>query len=198
MMNTVKLLSIFGLFLFATAATGQAQINPDIKSKLDAYIEYSNQQNWDKAFDLLYPKLFAQVSKQDLVNLMKDAEADGMSIQMNNARITSTSAPFEEGTETFVRVEYEADVIVNIVKDGIYDAPKAVQAMEEQFKSTYGRKVNWDASKRTFEIRAKKSIMAIRTDNKKDWYLVEINMDQPELMNALFPASVMEALVRVE
>jgi hypothetical protein len=146
----------------------------------------------------LYPKLFTRVAKKDLVDLMMGMETDGMSLQMSNTRITSTSVPVSEGNETFVRVEYVADLKVKIEKDGMYDAPKAITSIEQQFQTTYGTKqVKWDGSKNEFQIVARKSMMAIET-SKNDWKLVEINMDQPDLMAYLFSGSIMDALVRVD
>jgi hypothetical protein len=197
-MNTIKFFFILSAVLFTSVLKGQATINPAIKSTLDAFIEHSNKKEWDKAFDLLYPKLFTKVAKQDLVDLMAGMEADGMSLNMQNTRITSTSVPVEEGNETFVRVEYVADLEVDIMTEGMYDYPKAIAAIDEEFKNTYGgSNVKWVADNKQFKIIARKAMMAIETENGS-WKLVEINMDQPELMEYLFSPSIMEALVRLE
>jgi hypothetical protein len=197
-MNTRKFFFILSVVLVSFQLKGQAFINPDIQSSLDAFIQHSNNKEWDKAFDLLYPKLFTRVAKQDLVDLMLGMEADGMSLRMSNTRITSTSVPVVEGNETFVRVEYVADLTVQIEKDGIYDSPKAIQAIDEQFRNTYGQqRVKWNEGKHDFQIIAQKAMMAIQTEDKS-WKLVEINMDQPELMEYIFSPSIMQSLVRIE
>ncbi len=197
-MNAIKFFFILIAVLFTSALKSQAVINPDIKSSLDAFIDYSNQQNWDKAFGLLYPKLFNKVPKQDLVDLMVGMESDGLSLKMSNTRITSTSVPVEEGNETFVRVEYESDMDVVVETGGIYDHPKAILAMEQQFNGTYGdSNVRWSEDSKKYQVIANKAMMAIKTGNES-WKLVEINMDQPALMEYLFSPSIMAALVRIE
>jgi hypothetical protein len=197
-MNTRKIFFIISVVLFSFQLKGQAFINPDIQSSLDAFIQHSNNKEWDQAFDLLYPKLFTRVAKQDLVDLMLGMEADGMSLKMSNTRITSTSVPVVDGDETFVRVEYVADLTVQIDKDGIYDSPKAIQAIDEQFRNTYGQqRVKWNEGKHDFQIIAQKAMMAIQTADKS-WKLVEINMDQPDLMEYIFSPSIMQSLVRIE
>lgn len=197
-MNTIKFFFILSAVLFTSVLKGQATINPEIKSTLDAFIDHSNKKEWDKAFDLLYPKLFTKVAKQDLVDLMAGMESDGMSLNMQNTRITSTSVPMEEGNETFVRVEYVADLQVDIMTEGMYDYPKAIAAIDEEFKSTYGgSNVKWVSDNKQFKIIARKAMMAIGT-GEGNWKLVEINMDQPELMEYLFSPTIMQALVRLE
>ncbi len=197
-MNTIKSFFILTAILCSSMLMGQASINPAIQATLDGFIEQSNNQEWDKAFDYMYPKMFDQVSKADLVDMMKSTEQDGMTIQVDNVKITSTSVPYEENGETFVRVEYVSDMDVQLKSGGMYDYPKATYAMKEQFENSFGTSnVKWDETNKEFNIRAKKSMMAINTGGDV-WKMVEINMDQPALMEYLFPEGVMEALVRVE
>lgn len=196
-MNTLKLFFILCMVLFTSVIRGQATINPGIKSTLDAFIAYSNSQDWDKAFDLLYPKLFTKVSKQELVDLMGGQEAEGMILKMQNTRITSTSVPVVEGSETFVRVEYVADMEADIIPGGMYDYPKSITALDEQFRAVYGSSnVKWNADGKEFQIIVRKAIIAVE-NGKDNWTIVEINMDQPALMEYLFSPTIMDALVRI-
>ena len=195
-MKFFKSFLLVGALSLQVLAHGQAVINPAIETTLNQFIEYSNKQDWDKAFDLLYPKLFTKVAKQDLMDVMTGMEADGLSLQMANTHITSTSVPVKEGDETFVRVQYVSDLTVNIKTGGLYDYPKSIQAIEEQFKATYGAtNVKWDAGAKQFHIVANKAMIAIEGQDGA-WKLVEVNMDQPALMESLFSPAVMDALVR--
>ena len=199
MMNVKKFFFLFSAVLFSFALKGQASVNPAIQAKLDEFIQLSNNQEWDKAFDLLYPKLFTKVPKQDLVDIMVGMESDGLMLNMTNTKITSTSVPVQVGDETFVKVTYTADLRVSIRPNGLYDAQKSMLAIEEQFQKTYGvENVKLDMDRKQYQIKASKSMMAIKTGNVEDWKLVEINMDQPDLMTSLFPATVMETLVRTQ
>jgi hypothetical protein len=196
-MNTIKFLFIMSAVLFTSVLKGQATINPAIKATLDAFIAHSNNQDWDKAFDLLYPKLFTKVSKQELVDLMGSQEAEGMTLKMQNTRITSTSVPITEGSETFVRVEYVADMEADIIPGGKYDYPKSITALDEQFKAIYGgSNVKWNADGKEFQIIVRKAIIAVE-NGKDNWTIVEVNMDQPALMESLFSPNIMDALVRI-
>ena len=104
-MSTIKSFFVLSAVLFSTMLFGQASVNNEIQATLDGFIEQSNNKDWNKAFDYMYPKMFDQVSKQDLVDMMKSTEEDGMSIKVSDVRITSTSAPFEDSNgETFVRI----------------------------------------------------------------------------------------------
>jgi hypothetical protein len=191
------LLSVVAAITFSSA-WGQVNVNPAISAKLDAYIRHSNANQWEEAFELVYPKLFTRIPKDQILTQTKNASGSGMSLFVSNTEITSSSVPVEEGHETFVRIEYVSDIVMTIEPNGMFDAPKAIQAMEEQMKATYGNpNVRYNADEKKFNIRAHKVMMAI-DGGDGDWKLVDINMDQPDLMEFLFSPSIMDALVRVE
>lgn len=179
------------------SAHAQVAIDPAIQVRFDSFIHYSNHEQWDKAFNLVYPKLFSQVPKAEMVQMMQDMGV-GLDIQMTNTKITDTSSPIKEGDETFIRISYRSNLIMSIIKGGTYDAPKAIQAIGDQLKSTYGgRSVQWNADKKQYDITAVKNMMAIKGKDGV-WYLVEINLDQPTLMESLFPPGIIDQLVKTE
>lgn len=195
MMN-IKLFFVLTSLLLSVSMQAQEAVNPEIQKKVDAFIEFSNQKKWDQAFDLMYPKLFLKVPKQDLVDLMTGMDADGLSLHRTNLKLRSSTVPFYEGDETFVRLEYTADLGVQVASGSIYDDTKPIMGMTEQFERTYGEtNVKYDPAAKKYDIRANISMMAIKSQNQ--WYLVEINTDQKELMEYLFSDNVMNALVRL-
>lgn len=196
-MRTI-LSGILCLFLSITTAFSQ-DVNPEIKSVLDRFTTLSNEENWDKAFDLLYPKLFSKVPKQDLVTMMETNAKDGLGLRMENIQVNSTSVPVEEGQEQFVRINYEGDVIVAIKQGSMFDTPKTRDVLEEQFKIQYGSNVKWDEKSKSFKFRTVKNMIAVQnTVTGGGWKLVEINPEQTDLMKELFSASIYDSLIHVE
>ena len=185
------------LFLgFAVSGTmAQQSHNADIQQKFDAFIGYSNNGEWDKVFDVSYPKLFNSVPKEQLVAMMKESE-QGLSIQRANTRIVSMQGPIQDGDQSFVRVNYTSDMTVKITPKGIYDDMKPTMAIDQQFKATYGAEnVNWDEKNKTFTIKASGAMMAVKGPGT-DWTLAEINTDQMAVMEYLFSPAIMSSLVR--
>ena len=197
MMNTTKLFLTLAGFILTLSLNAQITGNPDIQKRLDAFIEVANAQKYSEMCDLMYPKLFTHIPKQELVD-MASVDNKGLTQKLTNRRITSFSTPFEEGNERFVRITYTTDIIVDITEDGLYDSEKAIYGMLDLFKSTYGESsVRYNADEKRFTIIANKAMMAIQQDGG-EWYLIEINTNQMELMKALFLEAVLDALVRVE
>lgn len=181
--------------LTSISLTGQIQAHQEIQKRLDTYIDLTNRKDYSAAFDIMYPKMFSVVNKQDLIDMMNSATMDGLSFALSNRNVSSYSSPFKEGNETFVRIEYSADMAIKITEKGMYDSDIAAQAMLEGFKQTYGASsVNYDPTTKIYTINASKSMMAIQEEGK-DWYLIEINPDQMDLMKSLFSESVISKMV---
>jgi len=197
MMNTIKSFLTIASTILAFSLNAQITGNPDIQKRLDAFIEVTNEQKYTEMCDLMYPKLFTYIPKQELVN-MAVVENKGLTQRLTNRRITSFSTPYEEGNEKFVRLTYTTDIVVDITAGGIYDTAEAIQGISDQFKAVYGpENVKYNPTEKRFSILANKAMMAIQVDGK-EWYLIEINTNQMDLMKALFSESVINALVLVE
>lgn len=184
--------------LCSLSVYSQAATHPGIETRLDAFIELTNQKKYSEAFDLMYPKMFDQVSKQELVDLMTSMDQDGLSLQILDKEIQSFSAPLRDGEETFIRLDYYANVVMDVKSGGMFDNPDATAAMLQQFNYGYGEtNVKWIPGLKRFEVLMDKSMIAVQKGSG-DWYLVEINPDQMELMEYLFSENVMNTLVNTE
>jgi hypothetical protein len=179
-------------------ANAQLSGNEAIGYKLDQFISLTNKKQYSEAFDLMYPKLFTKVNKQELIDLMQSMENEGLALSISNKHVTSYSAPIVEGDETFVRMDYTADVQIDIKEGGMFDGYKPAQAMFQQFKATYGEEnVTMSENNRTFHIKADKAMIAVQPKGG-EWYLVEINPEQMELMESLFSPNVIATLVNTK
>lgn len=197
-MKIVTSIFILAISMFALTLKAQVTDNQEIQSRLDAFIDLTNQKNYNDAFDMMYPKMFSQIGKQDLIDLMNSTNADGLSFQIANRRNTTYSAPFRDGNEDFVKVNFTADMEIQVVPGSAYDHPKPAAGMLQQFQTTYGAEnVKFDQEAKKYTIATDKMMMAVREDGR-EWHLVEINLDQMDLMKALFSEPVIKTLVMVE
>jgi len=185
------------LVVLAANAGAQPGDQPAIQARIDTFIARTNAADWNAAFQMIYPKLFTYVPRQDLVDMMDEMGRDGLGIRMDNVRIRTLSLPIESGEEAFVRAEYVGDMTVHIDRDGKYGPEAVIDLLEDQFAATYGKEnVSWDSQASVFRIRAEKAMIAVRGSADAEWMLVEINPDEPELMAFLFPPEVIRQLVR--
>ena len=195
-MNTRHLSGILFFLFISISSWGQSNLNPAIKARFDAYIKYFNEQQWAKVFDMSYPKLFNNITKEELINLTIASVQDGLSQKIEDVKITSATAPVVDGKETFVRFSFDSKMIVKIRNGSPYDEMKPIQSIHEQFNATYGASnVQWNVDTKEFTIKAPKTMMAVNIGNDT-WTLIEINMDQPELMAAMFSPTIMDKLVK--
>jgi len=70
--------------------------------------------------------------------------------------------------------------------------------MKQQFESIYGEKnVQWNEMEKKYTIKVDKQMMAIK-QGQGDWFFVEVNKDQMDLMKSLFSEAVIKSVVMVD
>lgn len=187
---------VFLFFSPLSLVSAQQDEESAIRERIQQFIDLSNAGDWAAAFDLLYPKLFTYVRRDELVTMMKELADDGMQLQMEKMRIRTLSLPMQEEGNTYVRVGYAAEMQVRIRSDGKYGSPASLETLTAQFTKAYGAEnVDWIPAEQKFAIQADKAMIAVKTPGNPTWYLVEINPDQPDLMAFLFPPAVLDKLV---
>lgn len=198
-MNIVFKAFVFLLgMVISFSSFGQGQEVPGIKERVIAFMDLTNDKKYSEAFEYTYPRMFELVPKEQLVDVMKSMDQNGLSLVIINPVITSYSEPLVEGTEKFVRIEYTADLKVDIATGSMFDNPAACDAIQGQFDSIYGKEnVKWNKEAKRYDIVAKKAMLAIQPEGG-EWYLVEIRPDQMDLMKALFSETVIEKFIAVE
>ena len=92
-MSTLKSLLTVAAAILVLSAEAQMSGNDAIAAKLDQFISLTNKKQYSEAFDLMYPKLYTKVNKQELVDMMNSMESEGLSLSISNKQITSYSPP---------------------------------------------------------------------------------------------------------
>jgi hypothetical protein len=78
----------------------------------------------------------------------------------------------------------------------MYDYPKSLMALQQQYNTIYGpENVSFDQDRKLFTIVASTSMMAV-DNGTGNWKLVEINFDQPGLMESIFSPFILDSLVK--
>src|SRR5688500_12863382 len=146
MINQIKaaICVLLGLLLSAGSFAQGPEI-PAIKDRLIAFMDLTNSKNYTEAFGYMYPRMFEMVSNEELVEFIKTIDQNVISLAIYNPVIDSFSFPLSERNEIFVRIDYTADLKVDVVTGSMFDTPAACDAMQGQFESIYGKEnVKWN------------------------------------------------------
>ena len=185
------------LFLLTVAAAnswGQSSETDAIQQRLDEYFQATEAKEWDKVVDMVYPKLFTLVKKEDMVQLFADMEGNGMVFQMKNFKVNSISETADHEGERFALVDYSAGMNIRFTSAAYQDS-SMVSVLQASFAATYGEEnVRYKKEDNSFDIQAEKTMFAIAPEGSADWAFMENNPGQEGLLGTLIPEVVREKL----
>ena len=178
------------LFLTFNLSGQKANYQQAIQEKLDHFIELSNNQKWAEAFDLLYPKLFQAVGKHELIAMMEEMADEGMRSTTEDFQVVSFSEVQSFEDEDFVMVQYDSKQNLKM-SSSITDDDSMLQTLLINLRQSMGEdNVEYDAATKLFLIKGLKSMYAISKKNENNWFLLENNPAQGELLEQLIPTVI--------
>jgi hypothetical protein len=170
---------------------GYSALEQEVKTDLNNYLEAFNKKQWEQVLDMLYPRLFELISKEDMVRSYTQLEEMGMNIQSSLKAINKVSAPVEEAGDQFWRVYYNAEIRIHLGEKMLINQ----ETFQNRFMDLYGTSnVKFYEESSTFVIDAKKSMLAIQQKGSSSKKYLEYNEDQMETLNDIVPPVVLEQL----
>lgn len=192
MQKTITLLLL--LAGFTTLAWSQNEDANGIQKRLDAYFQATESQDWNAVVDMVYPKLFNLVKKEDMVQLFADMEGNGMSFRMEDFKVNSISPTVAHEGERFALVDYNASMNIRFTSEAYQDS-SMVSTLRSSFEATYGAdNVRYQKEDNSFDILAEKTMFAIAPEGSTEWSFMENNPGQEGMLGALIPKAVREKL----
>ena len=189
-----KLITLLLLLTGMAATTWGQGDSTAIQQRLDAYFQATEAKEWGKVVDMVYPKLFTLVKKEDMVQLFADMEGNGMVFQMKDFNVNNISETVAHEGERFALVDYSAGMNIRFTSAAYQDS-SMVSILQASFAATYGEdNVHYKKEDNSFDIQAEKTMFAIAPEGNADWAFMENNPGQEGLLGALIPEAVRDKL----
>lgn len=183
---TALLLMCMPFFSIAQSDARKAAIS----EKLDQFFQATQEKEWDQVLDLTYPKLFNLVPREQMLGLFQNMEAEGMSFEMSNMKISEIYGAEDFEGETFSAVDYALQMKIILKGDSFND--QAMDFMKTSFETTYGAdKVKTDRENKTFTIQAEKTLFAIADKGTDNWHFIEKNAEQMVILEQIIDKEVL-------
>ena len=189
-----KSIPLFLLLACLAPATWGQSDSTAIQQRLDEYFKATEAKDWNKVVDMVYPKLFTLVAKEDMVQLFADMEGNGMVFQMNNSKVNRISEAVAHEGERFALVDYSAGMNIRFTSAAYRDS-SMVSTLQASFAAAYGNEnVRYNQADNSFDIQAEKTMFAIAPAGSGEWAFMENNPGQEGMLGALIPEAVREKL----
>jgi hypothetical protein len=178
-----------GFFLLATWGSAISQSYPDLKKRLNEFMNFNREMNFEKVLDYSYPKLFTLSPRKDLLAFFdKMYNSDEFSIKLDSMKIDSIFPVFKSGEGLYAKVRYSMLMRMNFKSDSLLigngdgGENKIVTAMKSQFGED---KVKSDRENKALDINVVSDMVAAKDRYAKEWCFVNFKEDD-KITDALF------------
>jgi di/tricarboxylate transporter len=175
-----------GMFLFLSffflAAHAQKSTDPLLDTRLQDYLSFTRQLNFDKAMDYMHPRLFAIVPKDQLIQSMVQAFSnEEIKITFDSMAIASVSPIYKHLKASYRKVDYYMAMTIAL-GDSI---------MLKSFQTSFpGKKIVVDAENNAIRVAGKELMFAIRDPEAANWMFLGYDRSNPALLARLYPKAV--------
>ena len=171
MKNTIYTLALLVCF----SSFGQESLLKTFKDDIEAGILYTKERNWDKLMSFSFPEIFDYVTEEQMVQqleMMSNAEATGLEIEVTSPTNISVSEPIEFGGSTYYRIDYNNNHIIKIVGGNVADM---INVLDDLYRIRGARKFSFDEKTKTIYVEDNKVIKIAKKNNsyKDSWKYLE-------------------------
>ena len=175
----------------------EIEVNDDLKTQfaidMSNYFKAFNQEDWEGVIDMVYPKLFDLISKDQMIQLFIQIKEMGMDMKLELKQVDKISEIINYENSRFCRVYYNGMLTIGISGAMLENKDQ----LKESFIAAYGlENVKYDSINEQFDVNAKKSMMAIASIDSNNWTYMEYNEQQEEMLYQLIPKEVLDQLLK--
>lgn len=172
-----------------------ATTSNDLESKfaedISSYLTAFNNKEWDRVIDMIYPKLFELISRDQMKNVFEQTGLIGMKMNTDFEKIEKLSEVVVHEGLSYCRVFYKGGMTIQISDEILEGQPEFERGLEEY----YGKEnVSYDDHDQVFSIQANKSMVAILEPDAKSWSYMEYNEQQRQALDMLIPEVALKQL----
>lgn len=196
LLEKVSMKSIFLWLSFLVAGIiANAQQDTSLVKRVNEMLNLTQLKDFEKVMEYTYPKLFTIAPREVLITTMKTAfENDEFTIELDSVKVHTIFPVFVINDTSYAKVKHTMLMKMKYKKP--YDATdndnkeSMVPLMEQRFGKG---KVRFDPIANSLNIFMTPDMVAIK-DKTSTWTFVNLNEDNPELLNMIFSKKVLDKL----
>ncbi len=186
-----KIVLFLSIILCTNSIFAQKDLQKFFSAELVKYTSAFNKKDWDKVADMMYPKVFSLMSKENMITIVEGMDTMGVSMKTNFKKVTKVSNVVNHGGEKFCKINYFGIVTVKLS----FLMAQTSSMWKDQFSKEFGKEnVTYDEAKSMFTIKANRSMIAVSPKDKTDWKYLDIESPNAKRLRVLVPLRVQQML----
>lgn len=172
-----------------------AQQDTSLVKRVNEMLKLTQLKDFEKVMEYTYPRLFTIAPRDVLVSTMKNAfENDEFTIELDSVKVHTIFPVFVIDDTSYAKVKHTMLMKMKYKKP--YDASDNVnkESMVPLMEQRFGKgKVRFDPIANSLNIFMTPDMVAIK-DKTSTWTFVNLNEDNPELLNMIFSKKILDKL----
>jgi len=188
MKRTIILLLMFAFLSHA----GEAQVDKDLKTRIDSVLMYTQAGNFERLLDFTYPKLFKIAPREQIAEAMRNAtDGDDYTSSMDSVTLLKINPVFSLQGGQYAVILHSMLLKMKFKKPITDEQAVAVMdVMEDNF----GREnLRFDKKNNTMVIQLRANMLAIKDSYATNWTFATYNEDD-ETTPLLFSRELIEKI----
>lgn len=189
-----SLLLVLPFFVFRVM--GHAQQDTALVNRINQMLKVTQLKDLEKLLDYTYPKLFTIVPRESMIEILKETyHSDEFSVEADSVEIIKIFPVFVIKDTSYVKVKHSMLMRMKFKKpldtSDIESKLVLVAIMEQK----YGEgNVRFDADANALNILAEPYLVGIKDKTSNTWTFVNLDEDNPVILELLFSQAVRNKL----
>jgi hypothetical protein len=174
-----KYLFLFCLLLAVSSGFSQsAKDSAELTSRLEIFMQYNRDMNFEKIMGYIYPRLFTIAPKEQIKEAMESGfNNDELTIKLDSIRIEKVYPLFASGNNRYAKISYSMLILMSPKQqDDSTDMNELVPVIQAQFGE---ENVRFDKKTNTLIIYQKVDMAAIKDELSPEWTFMNLKKDDP-------------------
>lgn len=184
-------IAVCTFILTACNTSNSNELYDTFEKDIQKYCEVINEKKYEEMMDMLNPRLFDFMNREDLIKAFEGIREKGVIMTIGFDDIERVSEIIEHNDALYARIYYDGFIEVNFEERG----KPSINAYLESMSTAYGEdNVTYNAKKEIIFVDTHKSMLAMLVKGDIKWKYFEYNEAEREFLAELLPRRVLEAL----
>lgn len=189
----MKNLIVFVALLFCTATFAQKNTDTAFERRLNDYMRFTRELQFDDIINYTHPKLFTIATKDQLKEFLQGSfENEQMKIEFDSTAIKKVSENFKVENVLYKRVDYWMAVTVSFKNTAALSDTSFINSMTAALQQGFPEgKIVYNPFRKKFEIQSNGLMIAIKDNDSAPWMFLGYQKNDA-LIKKLYPQQVID------
>ena len=184
------------VLLFGFGMIGYSQQDTALVNRVNEVLKFTQLKDLGKVMDYTYPKLFDIVSREFMIEAMKEVyETEEYVVELDSVNVITIFPVFVINDTSYVKVKHSMLMRMKYKEPPDSSDMESKKTLVSILEARYGAgNVHFDASANSLNIFMKPEMIGVKDKTSNTWTFANLNEDNPAMLEMLFSKAVRDKL----